>query len=1237
MPEIYYLSVLFVITLNTNSRSMKKFLLILCTIWISTFNGYSVAKYYIGNSCTKVPLTGVCLLSCGGTINWTALVAGCPGVATADIVLVDGVTLNINSATATCNSLSIGDDNTFSGTSTSSSGCNYCSVSLLGFNDNGSLTFSAGGKLTVTGAVTVQNGTGGTGVGTLSMANGYLKCASISYPASGGVYTYGASSTIELTGNNTLPTAAQCAAFTQVYNLILSGGTTTLGQALNIRGNLTLSGGILDVSASNYGVNMTGAGMIFDNNTSTGGLVPQAGTFTFSGSTTVQSTSAYSTQFYKVSITGTLTGSNAHVMKVKNDWANSGTFTHGSNTVEFNSTGAPYSTVSGVSSNTFYNIIVTNQLTSGGAGTNIYIEKNWTNNATFVANSGNVIFSAGNAQTLTGTVDPSYYNLQVNKTANTVFTLGRTPLTINNQLQMTLGTFDVGTNVLSSTAATFVADGAGEIRFARTGATLPELTGAYTVTDGTIRFYGNGAQTARSLSSTGGSKYYNLRVALSASSASVPVVSLAGNIVVAGSLTIEKNSGGSTTPTLDVVSGSNYEIRMIGTSSRFHTDGTFLAEAGTVKFDGTTTVGGATTPTFYDVTIASTGTGTMVGDSSNQVIRHNFANNGTFTHNSGRVSFDNPSATTGYITGTSVTPFYDLYIGSASASASYLLVSHPTEIQVAHDMNVYGLAFNSNYPVSGYGGDGKVTFNGSGTLTNTTTLELNHVKISGTITFPSTAPVRVFGDWDNNGTFNANSQLVNFRAQTNGGTNAAPTGTYRNQVIKGTSITTFYKLSYNNPGTSAGTAASLSLQTDAIVANQLDLRSGAFKLNTHTLTVQNGATNSGFTSGGIVKQGSADGAVGQGLGYLVSEDASLFDASHANNASKLAWTIAAANTGVHIIPFATSAGMPIPVTYDLISGNPGTLTVATFPTATNNLPYPINVIHVNDTTAAHANNSAYTANRFWDIRTSNSTVENLTFTYDDPTDVSGVTGGEYGSDGRGFIGQQWDNTSGGWLKYSTFTQTFNGVANTLSISSFNGALNVTRPWALALHMHPLPIQLLSFDVKLSKDREAEITWKTATEVNNKHFVVEKSFDGINFSALKTIKGAINSSSEKSYATLDEDPYEGLSYYRLKQVDLNDAFTFSNVVPFSNTQLLELLRFYPCPAPARATIEFNSQGEVSATLNIYTNNGKLVFTDRFNIEKGLNKYTLETATLTKGLYNFVLEAGENKYQGKFLKN
>ncbi len=182
----------------------------------------------------------------------------------------------------------------------------------------------------------------------------------------------------------------------------------------------------------------------------------------------------------------------------------------------------------------------------------------------------------------------------------------------------------------------------------------------------------------------------------------------------------------------------------------------------------------------------------------------------------------------------------------------------------------------------------------------------------------------------------------------------------------------------------------------------------------------------------------------------------------------------------------------------------------------------------------------------------------------------------------------------------------------------------------------LPIQLLSFDVKCL-NKQCEITWSTAAEVNNEYFEVEKSVDAINFNVLEKVKTKAfngNSNYKISYSTTDNETLNGTSYYRLKQVDLNKTFEFSRIVSVSNT-LGDNVSFVVYPNPNKGEFSVDVSGiENNHELDvfIYSTSGKIIYNARTDSESLKNKkFTFNLGPDTaNGLYKVVFMMEGVKY-------
>jgi len=96
---------------------------------------------------------------------------------------------------------------------------------------------------------------------------------------------------------------------------------------------------------------------------------------------------------------------------------------------------------------------------------------------------------------------------------------------------------------------------------------------------------------------------------------------------------------------------------------------------------------------------------------------------------------------------------------------------------------------------------------------------------------------------------------------------------------------------------------------------------------------------------------------------------------------------------------------------------------------------------------------------------------------------------------------------------------------------------------------PLPITLLSFEANFnSSTNKVDLKWITSSELNNDFFTIERSKDAITWEEVLRTSGAGNSNVNVEYIEFDNNPYEGISYYRLKQTDFDGNFEYFNIVP-----------------------------------------------------------------------------------------
>jgi len=141
-----------------------------------------------------------------------------------------------------------------------------------------------------------------------------------------------------------------------------------------------------------------------------------------------------------------------------------------------------------------------------------------------------------------------------------------------------------------------------------------------------------------------------------------------------------------------------------------------------------------------------------------------------------------------------------------------------------------------------------------------------------------------------------------------------------------------------------------------------------------------------------------------------------------------------------------------------------------------------------------------------------------------------------------------------------------------------------------------PIELVSF-FAIAKENRVELRWATATETNNYGFEIQRSLDRISFTTIGFVKGNGTTSIPKSYQFVDRNVCFGTYYYRLKQVDTDGSFEYSNVVKviigLPNTYQLE--QNYPNPFNLETKIEYQIPKSSKVTIKIFNILGEEVAT------------------------------------------
>ena len=175
----------------------------------------------------------------------------------------------------------------------------------------------------------------------------------------------------------------------------------------------------------------------------------------------------------------------------------------------------------------------------------------------------------------------------------------------------------------------------------------------------------------------------------------------------------------------------------------------------------------------------------------------------------------------------------------------------------------------------------------------------------------------------------------------------------------------------------------------------------------------------------------------------------------------------------------------------------------------------------------------------------------------------------------------------------------------------------------------LPVEMLAFSAINAGDYN-RISWTTQSELNNSHFIVEKSLDGIVWETIQVVQGAGNSNEQLDYAVNDYDLCADRCYYRINQVDYSGKNKLSEVriVEQSSIGQTELI-IYPVPVTGSATVEFNALNTEMYVLEVYSVSGASIYQANVVCVEGENVFDINTSGYASGMYYLMMRnmAGE----------
>lgn len=173
----------------------------------------------------------------------------------------------------------------------------------------------------------------------------------------------------------------------------------------------------------------------------------------------------------------------------------------------------------------------------------------------------------------------------------------------------------------------------------------------------------------------------------------------------------------------------------------------------------------------------------------------------------------------------------------------------------------------------------------------------------------------------------------------------------------------------------------------------------------------------------------------------------------------------------------------------------------------------------------------------------------------------------------------------------------------------------------------LPVELLFFATKATDNEQVLLQWQTSSELNNKGFYLERSPNGKEWKTITFIEGAGTNLETKNYDYLDQHPFKGVNYYRLKQMDLDGTFEYSEI----RVVKLGKFNFSIAPNPVKDILylTFDDLSEVQ-NIQLYNQAGQLIK------EMDVFERQMNMKELNVGIYLLIIHTTTEHFEFRVVK-
>ncbi|MES2558383.1 MAG: alkaline phosphatase PhoX [Bacteroidota bacterium] len=213
----------------------------------------------------------------------------------------------------------------------------------------------------------------------------------------------------------------------------------------------------------------------------------------------------------------------------------------------------------------------------------------------------------------------------------------------------------------------------------------------------------------------------------------------------------------------------------------------------------------------------------------------------------------------------------------------------------------------------------------------------------------------------------------------------------------------------------------------------------------------------------------------------------------------------------------------------------------------------------------------------------------------------------------------------------------NDASNTSVIFNTSNTVVIANKYHLGV-LAALPVEFAAFHARKSGTNNVTLNWSTASEVNNAYFEIQRSVDGKNFADISKVTGAGNSNVLRSYKFEDANLQPQVYYYRLKQVDFDGAFAYSQIrsVNLYTDNSLQFNQVYPNPFSNELNFNIDAVKAENVQVKLMDMNGVEVFSQSFMLNTGSNILSSNVANLPAGVYIAQVSTATELYTYKLIK-